>query len=282
MNLRHRIGIYVRRLQVWFRVAREIHGVSCRDRRVLWAALLAAPISSLRQLSEWKDPCVAEDVTVDVKGVGRFNVRCNSDDLYLVLPSREPAVLASIRRSLSAGDVFIDAGASIGFYTVVASRCVGPEGKVVAIEMLPETALRLQENIRLNGLTNVVVREGALSDVSGDRVLARVQKGHSGRASLDLRRPGILVSVETITLDEVVRDLEHVRMVKMDLEGGEASALRGFSHSIALVEEIIYESLDCDGCHHSLVEEGYCVSPLDGRNLHARRVSIARPEGAAR
>ena len=54
---------------------------------------------------------------------------------------------AFLKRNLFEGDVFLDIGASIGTYTVVASSLVGPNGSVVAIEPVPETFQILQENV---------------------------------------------------------------------------------------------------------------------------------------
>jgi Met-10+ like-protein len=72
---------------------------------------------------------------------------------------------------LRPGDQFWDIGAHIGFFTVIASRAVGPAGKVHAFEPYGPSRDRLRSNITLNHLRNVVVHEEALSAASGSSIL---------------------------------------------------------------------------------------------------------------
>src|SRR5436189_6431842 len=62
---------------------------------------------------------------------------------------------AFLNHFLRPGDVFVDVGANIGLFTLIAASCVGPKGKVVAFEPTTVTYTRLVENIRLNHLYNV-------------------------------------------------------------------------------------------------------------------------------
>lgn len=232
--------------------------------------------SSLRDLDEWRDPVLLNDAQVRVRSVGRFALRAHSDDLYHVLPAREEAVLAAIREGLKPGDTFVDAGANIGFYTVVASKLVGPAGKVVAIEMMPDTATRLREHIAINGLTNVEVIEYALSDRSGQTIAATVPDGKYGQASIAAsdRSDGVRrLDVETRTLDKLFADIPgRVALMKMDLEGAEAAALRGAGQLINRIDAIIFEQLEEDlSCADLLRGHAFQLSQLDGRNYLASR-----------
>ena len=53
-------------------------------------------------------------------------------------------------------DIVVDVGAHIGLYTIIASKRVGPNGKVIAIEADPSNFEMLNRNIQLNNLTNVL------------------------------------------------------------------------------------------------------------------------------
>ncbi|MDR7505918.1 MAG: FkbM family methyltransferase [Armatimonadota bacterium] len=57
---------------------------------------------------------------------------------------------------LSPGDVFVDVGAHIGYWSILAARIIGPEGKVVALEPDPEAAELCRSNIHANELSGIV------------------------------------------------------------------------------------------------------------------------------
>src|SRR5690606_37998923 len=109
---------------------------------------------------------------------------------------------------LQPGDCFIDAGANIGFYSVMASARVGVTGRVVAVEMIPATAAVLRDQLRLNGAVNTTVIERALSARPGEVVTARLPAAQHGQASIVVSNPGgQTLEVETTTLDEIVSGL---------------------------------------------------------------------------
>src|SRR5262249_50498938 len=69
---------------------------------------------------------------------------------------------------LRSGDVFVDVGANIGLFTLIAADRVGPTGKVIAFEPTSTTFDRLLRNVRLNRFSNVQCVKSALSDRSGE------------------------------------------------------------------------------------------------------------------
>jgi len=266
---------YLRRLRNWMQVVRYVRGVSFADRRAVWSAFFAAPVTSFFGLDRWRDPMLARDATVEVAGIGRFRVRAKCDDLWHVLPSRERAVLEAIRTRLKPGDTFVDAGANIGFYTIIASKLDAPTGQVKAIEMMPDTAAVLRENIRINGATNVIVVEKALSDVAGQSVTATVAEGKYGRASISTafaaegKRE---VTVLTTTLSDILAGVKHVRLMKMDIEGVEEMALRGAGEALEHIDDIVFEVSGGESKVGSIWGDmGFTLSSLDGRNCIASR-----------
>src|SRR5215471_19195745 len=68
-----------------------------------------------------------------------------------------------VARLLEPGDVFVDGGAHVGLFTLVAARRVGPGGRVIAFEPSPANRQRLLDNVALNGFTQVDVRPEALA-----------------------------------------------------------------------------------------------------------------------
>jgi FkbM family methyltransferase len=146
-----------------------------------------------------------------------------------------------MRGLLRPGDVVVDAGAHVGYFTLVAARAVGADGQVHAFEPVPGNHERLTENIELNSLTNVRLNRAALGDGDGtitlgidhdmERSSGRRTSGHYA-AGLGLRQ----VSAPVVRLDDYLSEAvagRSVRVLKMDIEGSEPRALAGMEATLA-------------------------------------------------
>jgi FkbM family methyltransferase len=273
---------YFQRLLRWPIVLWQVRGGTWRDQWVLLKSALAAPLTSLRGLQKWQDPLLVQDAVVEVSRVGVFSLRANTDDLWHVLPWRENAIAELLRSTLGPGDVFIDAGANIGVYTVLASRLVGPSGSVISIEMMPDTARRLESHIRMNRLDNVTVVRNALSNLAGQDVIATVQPGKHGQATIATDSAcfglGDKIRVQTTTLDAITPRITHARLMKIDVEGAEHIALQGAEALLKKLDVVVFESWawargDCDPVDAILVKAGFNLSQLDGNNWLATRAA---------
>ena len=69
-----------------------------------------------------------------------------------------------IKESVQQGDVVLDLGANIGYYTLIFARLVGPQGRVFAFEPDPENFRLLERNVKENHYTNVVAINKAVSN----------------------------------------------------------------------------------------------------------------------
>jgi FkbM family methyltransferase len=144
-----------------------------------------------------------------------------------------------LRHYLRVGDAFLDVGANVGVYSLLASWLVGDAGRVDAFEPTPETLERLRENLVLSGARNVHVyalavsdRAGSVQFVTGGDALNRL-----AAAGDDLRDKqscaGLqLIEVPCVLLDEHVADHRYA-MGKIDIEGAEPLALRGARRMLA-------------------------------------------------
>jgi FkbM family methyltransferase len=128
--------------------------------------------------------------------------------------------------------IVLDIGAHQGFYTLLASKLVGPAGKVFAFEPSPREQKALRLNLILNGCNNVSMQTMALGDADGQADLYVVNGEHTGFNSL--RPPGISgpttrVKVKVKRLDDWLREtnVERADFIKLDVEGGEFAALKG-------------------------------------------------------
>ena len=150
---------------------------------------------------------------------------------YMLSGRWEEQTSRLFKETVREGDVVVDLGANIGFFTLLASRLVGDAGRVYAFEPEPTNYSLLLKNIELNGCANVVAVPKAVSDREGISVLALSRRDTGAHT---LRRSGLKgefgesIAVETITVDDYFRDREaRVDVVKMDVEGAEACVFRG-------------------------------------------------------
>ena len=260
-----------RRARIWWKVCRELSGVSAHDKAVLRRSIISAPVDIFRGLDRWRDPVVSENCRIRANGIGIFSVRAHTDDLYHTLPSREISIIDLIQSRLRANDVFVDAGANIGIYSVLASRLVGEYGRVISFEMMPETASILRTHLSENQCHNATVVEGALSEAPGQTVIAYAEGGKHGQSSI-LRKVGCVeVSVETKTLKEELKDIPAIQLMKMDLEGAELAALKGMGRDLQKVRSIIFENRDAEDVVEYVTAQGFKVTRLDGNNALAQK-----------
>lgn len=137
-----------------------------------------------------------------------------------------------VQRFLQPGMTVLDIGAHHGFYTLLASRMVGPRGKVLAVEASPRERKRLVRHLQINGCRNVHVEGYALGETKRTADLFLMDGLQSGSNSLCLPAtsgPIETVQVEVERLDRVLeeRHIGNVDFIKMDVEGAELSVLKG-------------------------------------------------------
>jgi FkbM family methyltransferase len=134
---------------------------------------------------------------------------------------------------LRPADVFIDIGANIGLFTLIAGQKVGRSGEVYAFEPCSKAYNRLLDNIQLNHLNNVSCRRAAISDQNGQAFITIPTDGYDAWASLGKPSAGSLFmqeQVDTLTLDYFFREhnlIGRVAMIKIDAEGWETHVLKG-------------------------------------------------------
>lgn len=269
--------VYARRMAVWASVLRFVRGRTSADGAVLRRSALVAPADMLRDLDRWRNPVLIADAEVRVAGLGVFSIRARSDDLYHVIPSIHAGIFRAIASRLIRGSVAIDAGANIGAITILMATGVAPRGRVIAVEMMPDTAAVLRRNIALNRLEDVTVVERALSSRGGEIATAAVAERLFGQASITQKANSgggtRSVSVMTTTLDTIAEDVPEISVLKMDLEGAEAMALAGACEMLKRTLAVVFESWAPDGgdAARLLAEAGFEILAIDGRNFLATR-----------
>jgi FkbM family methyltransferase len=196
----------------------------------------------------------------------------------------EPAITRHVQLRLKAGDVFIDVGANVGYYTLLASRLVGVTGEVYSIEASPTIYESLQRNVRANTASNVRCINMA---ASSEHALVPLYLHSESNRGATTTVPFMALSnsaefkgmIAADTLENIVgRDvLCKASVIKIDVEGAEWSIIQSLEHvlgDMANDVEIIVEVtptaiIDTGGSLESLLKifqnAGFSASILPNR-----------------
>lgn len=139
----------------------------------------------------------------------------------------EEAVVEKLLAQVRAGDTVLDIGAHIGFYTLLLAKRVGPRGRVISFEPIPENFRILAENVRLNQFEHVIPVSKAVLARAG-RFTLKITREEPVPSSvpLDQDTGSLPVEVEAVPLDDFLRGIGPVHLIKMDVEGAEEQVIR--------------------------------------------------------
>lgn len=142
----------------------------------------------------------------------------------------EPNLTHWIEQSLSPGDTFVDVGANIGYYSLLASKLVGNTGRVIAIEASPLICKRLEEHVHLNRTENVKVLNIAATNKPEKLKIYFGPEENIGMTSILERKGSTLeCEVDGMPLFMILETAEiiNARLIKIDVEGAEWVVLEG-------------------------------------------------------
>lgn len=165
----------------------------------------------------------------------------------------EPHVTNVIRNLLRNDSVYIDVGCNIGWFVLLGAT-IAKQGKVVGIEPNYHNLQLLYQSVSENRFTNVVIMPYAVTDST--KILQ--MGGFAGYSFVRNDGAGDLEAnyVQGYTLDYLLRDIERVDIIKMDIEGHEPIALNGMKTVITRYRPTIVSEF-----HPKLIEEFSHVDP---------------------
>lgn len=139
----------------------------------------------------------------------------------------EPLETELAKKEIKKGDVVLDIGANIGYYTLIFAKLVGEDGEVFAFEPNPTNFALLTKNVEMNGYKNVTLVQKAVSNKTGKLKLYlsedmgdhRIYDSHDGRKYIE---------IDAIRLDDYLggNNLK-IDFIKMDIQGAEGGAIQG-------------------------------------------------------
>ena len=202
-------------------------------------AIMASTEFQTRVLGN-RPPFKSKWVATDV--LDQFTMWVNLHDRYVshgcLNDSWEPSESQYFTSRLRAGNVVLDIGANVGWFSLLAAKCIGEDGTVHAFEPQPQTAAMLRRTIADNDLQRQVsVWEFALSDRAGEITLQWERNtdnpGHTFMASdATLARTDFeSAKTKAIVLDDLLPELAP-DLIKIDVEGAEPRALEGAKEAI--------------------------------------------------
>lgn len=183
------------------------------------------------------------------------------DTLNFSLDEYEPFSCELFKKYLHKGDVFVDIGANMGFFTILAAQLIGEKGRVFAFEPEPNNFALLKKNVEANNLTNVEIFKKAVAEKNGETFLHLTDFNLGGHSLFNVYSnpekyiyPHIInkkddwdtkkIIVETTTLDEFFK-YKSVKpnFIKIDIEGAEGLAQKGMINCLRhpLLKVIIVE-----------------------------------------
>lgn len=187
---------------------------------------------------------------------------------------------------LSPGDTFVDVGANIGYYTVLAAQKVGPEGRVFAFEPDPESFALLQHNVERNGLSQVVLENKAAGAEDGKLELFLSTANRGDHRIYDPGGGRSSVEVAVVRLDDYFAKVGGpIHGMKIDTRGAECAILAGMGGILeahaelslvvayypGFVKAMGYEPAECFG---DLAKRGFSMRSIDDATGRVQPVTV--------
>lgn len=188
--------------------------------------------------------------SVEIDGIKLFLDK--HDSLGLHLQPYEPVLLKWVKEHVMSGDIVVDVGANIGYYTMMLAKAVGPKGKVFAFEPEPNNFELIKKNIDANGFTNIIPINSAVGKENGMLKLYISKPEWNGSNGMHRIYPSVFcedspIDISVLSLDTFFNNkkiwidendtlmlsdglVNDISFVKIDAEGAELDVLKGMTN----------------------------------------------------
>lgn len=175
----------------------------------------------------------------------------HSDDMIVAphlvnIGMNEPHNTRILVSLIRPGDVFVDVGANVGYFSVLGAWRAYPGGEVWSFEPNPTVFAILSDNLTVNGYGDMARRWPAAASDRAGKASLRVFPGYVATSTMrdvpedylrhterETGRPSHVIDIDTVRLDDVMRDVPQMHVMKIDAEGHELSVIRGAQEIIA-------------------------------------------------
>jgi len=205
----------------------------------------------------------------------------------------EPQETSLVNAILRPGDTFVDVGANWGYFTLLGAHAVGWGGRVISLEPDPRLFAMLRAHVDLNDLDQVTCLPIAAAAESGELTLSGFAEddGNFGLSRVMASRAdaaaAFVVNADTLDSTLAAAGVDQVTLLKMDIEGFEAKALRGLDGMLGeqRVEHLIVElhpaylrehGDDSQALVRRVLDFGYTAWAIDHSPAATRRAAYSR------
>ncbi len=161
------------------------------------------------------------------------------EGLALFLPSQSEILFAPqlrdrlevqfVKKTLKAGDTFVDLGANMGFYSLISAKIVGKAGKILSVEPDHDNFSFLSKNIELNNFTQIIACQCGISDCN-EMITFYKDTSNNEMGSFIPQKGTIEVKLECSSLLDILNknNIQKISFLKIDTEGFELKILSKF------------------------------------------------------
>jgi FkbM family methyltransferase len=148
----------------------------------------------------------------------------------------ESTVTQWLQQTLAPGQIFVDVGANIGYFTLLGASLVGPDGQCVGVEAHPHLAELLQRNVIINGFHGYVTTYHRAAWSEATELKLHMRRNFASNSSIgsigsdaleQLGDTETTVVVDAVPLDDLLAHLPHIDVMKVDVEGAEVQVFSG-------------------------------------------------------
>ena len=199
---------------------------------------------------------------------------------------REEDELAILRTFTKPNQIFVDIGANIGIYSLIADKFLGEDSKIFAFEPFPDTFKKLQFNINANNTDRILAFNFGIADKDKTEQLFLISGRNAGQHSTNKQvalrshsknEKPVEINVRPLAKILQEQQINKVNILKMDIEGSEDKALLPYMNATErtawpdyIMLEVGNRKLWSEDCVNHLLSNNYEIAFENGENMHFR------------
>jgi FkbM family methyltransferase len=249
-----------------------------KDERIHWEVMKVQTNTINRVLNqsyEYQQKLLSKELVL--VHLSDFSIYAMTSDINIgnyIIQSKhyETHVTSILSKTLESGSVFLDLGANIGYFSLLASGIVGSSGKVISFEPNTQNLQLLYSSILENKFNNIYTYPFAVSDTN--QILKITSFGSNGFLDTPESDQLNCQFTQSIVLDKILQNEDRINVIKMDIEGYEPLALNGMQDIINTHRPIIITEFSPWHIEHrsksnpqdylrEILKNGYCLSVIE-------------------